>query len=283
MEQTKENWKDVPWYEWLYQASDKWRVKSFHRDKEWTIIKNSVWKAWYLYTSLSLNWHCKTMLTHRVVMLTFIWKSILQVNHIDWIKNNNNLSNLEYCTASENMIHWFKIWLHKKWKEHHCYWLKWWLSAISKDITQYSKEWKYIRTWNSLTEAAEYVWTTTWLISSCCNFSILSTKWFTFRYWKNTIDIKTKSRSEVVKWYYVNWIIKKKKWKEHYSYWLTWKLNKFSLPVYQYSKEWIFINDFESIGLAWKHTNTDSSSIVKNLKWKYKTAWWFIWKYNKII
>lgn len=48
------------------------------------------------------------LLVHRLVMLTFNPipnPNDFQVNHIDTNKTNNNLSNLEWCTNSENMIH----------------------------------------------------------------------------------------------------------------------------------------------------------------------------------
>ena len=48
------------------------------------------------------------LLVHRLVMLTFNPipnPNDFQVNHIDTDKTNNNLSNLEWCTNSENMIH----------------------------------------------------------------------------------------------------------------------------------------------------------------------------------
>ena len=49
-----------------------------------------------------------TLAVHRVVME--IWEPLSdnsdkQVNHIDCDKTNNNLTNLEWCTRSENMIH----------------------------------------------------------------------------------------------------------------------------------------------------------------------------------
>lgn len=42
---------------------------------------------------------------HRLVMHEFIGPSDLEVNHIDGIKHNNNLSNLEYVTGDENKHH----------------------------------------------------------------------------------------------------------------------------------------------------------------------------------
>lgn len=42
---------------------------------------------------------------HRLVLKYFYKNSNLDVNHIDGNKKNNHISNLEYVTKSENMIH----------------------------------------------------------------------------------------------------------------------------------------------------------------------------------
>ena len=51
---------------------------------------------------------------HRVVMQCFSPVSeeeykVLQVNHIDGVKTNNKLENLEWCTGAENMAHALKM------------------------------------------------------------------------------------------------------------------------------------------------------------------------------
>jgi hypothetical protein len=58
----------------------------------------------------------KTYRLHRLVLMAF--KPIanpedMEVNHIDGNKKNNCLSNLEWCTSSENQIHAFKNGLQK--------------------------------------------------------------------------------------------------------------------------------------------------------------------------
>lgn len=49
----------------------------------------------------------KTRLVHRLVAKAFLEKPDGKdfVNHIDGVKQNNNASNLEWCTRSENMKH----------------------------------------------------------------------------------------------------------------------------------------------------------------------------------
>ena len=49
----------------------------------------------------------KTRLVHRVIAQTFIEnpRQLPEVNHIDGCKTNNAVSNLEYCSRSDNLRH----------------------------------------------------------------------------------------------------------------------------------------------------------------------------------
>ena len=51
----------------------------------------------------------KTLLVHRLVGLMFIWnpdpENYTQINHMDGNKINNHISNLEWCTAEQNIHH----------------------------------------------------------------------------------------------------------------------------------------------------------------------------------
>lgn len=119
MEAQKEIWKDIKDFEGLYQVSNHGRVRSLDR-----IVKRSkggdmkmkgkiksahVNTNGYPSTTLYKGDFVKRKLVHSLVAAAFIGKrpSKHDVNHIDGDKTNNHVSNLEYCTRSENMIHAF--------------------------------------------------------------------------------------------------------------------------------------------------------------------------------
>jgi len=61
----------------------------------------------YKRVSISVNGNIKSYLVHRLVALAFIPnpKNLPQINHIDGVKINNHLENLEWCTPSQNTVH----------------------------------------------------------------------------------------------------------------------------------------------------------------------------------
>lgn len=99
-----EFWKPVPDYP-DYWVSTYGRVLSFRRK-----IPNymSLNRDRYGYTYVGIrdvNGVRKMLKVHRLVLLTFIGVSNLEVNHIDGCKTNNHISNLEYCTSHDNRVH----------------------------------------------------------------------------------------------------------------------------------------------------------------------------------
>lgn len=119
----KEIWKDIKDYEGVYQVSNLGRVKSlsrFHNNnsggylsKE-RILKQNI-KRGYLTVGLCKEGKTKTYSVHRLVAIAFIVNphNKKTVNHIDGNKTNNLVSNLEWCTYSENQQHAFNIGLHQ--------------------------------------------------------------------------------------------------------------------------------------------------------------------------
>jgi len=120
MNSNTEIWRDVEGYEGFYQASNFGRIRSLtsqNRYKRYSRIKilnPALSKDGYLRVVLCVDRKMKSLNVHRLVLSAFSMSNDnLQVNHIDGNKSNNSLSNLEWCTQSENMLHAYKLGLEK--------------------------------------------------------------------------------------------------------------------------------------------------------------------------
>ena len=108
----KEIWKDLPGYEGKYQVSNLGKVKSlnYHRSGRNKIMKGISEGHGYLYLNLCKNGERRREYIHRLVLSTFypvINMNELEVNHINEIKSDNKLDNLEWCDRQYNVKHGF--------------------------------------------------------------------------------------------------------------------------------------------------------------------------------
>lgn len=108
-------WKDIKNYEGLYKVNENGEIKSLERDViykngrlhhyEEKILKTRVAKSGYIDVALHKDGKITYFLVHRLVAEAFIPNpnDYPQINHKDEDKRNNNVSNLEWCTADYNI------------------------------------------------------------------------------------------------------------------------------------------------------------------------------------
>jgi len=114
-----EIWKEIKGYNGVYFVSNLARVKSITHylkgrigsgKQNGRILKQQKSNKGYLRVSLSLNKVRFFTGAHRLVALAFIPnpKNKLQVNHLNGIKTDNRVENLEWATNKENQLHYLK-------------------------------------------------------------------------------------------------------------------------------------------------------------------------------
>lgn len=175
-------WKDIIWYEWRYQISNLGNVKSLwnNRAKKEKVLKKR--KNVYYQVILHNKLIVKTLYIHRLVAQAFIPnpENKPQINHIDWNKLNNRLENLEWCTISENHLHKYRVlWIKPNgWMK----WKIWKLNRLSKQIKQYTKEWIFIKKWDSSQDITRQLKINNWNIISNCKWRLKTAGWYIWEY-----------------------------------------------------------------------------------------------------
>lgn len=100
-----EVWKDVVGYEGIYKVSNKGKVKSIRNNKE-KLLSLAKAKDGYLSVGLYKNGKGKMQRIHSLIAKSFIDSSYIEkglvVNHINFIRDDNRLENLEIVTQREN-------------------------------------------------------------------------------------------------------------------------------------------------------------------------------------
>lgn len=169
----KEYWRPILNYEGLYEVSNFGRARSLDR---WVkcpngsvrfykgrILKPGTNKDGYLQVDLSKNNKRKTFRVNRLVAEAFLeipeelrhlkGTRYLQVNHKDENKLNNNINNLEWCSAKYNSNYGTAIKRRSLKKK--------------KSILQYTMKGEFVKEWDSIAECGRNGFNPS-LVCMCC-------------------------------------------------------------------------------------------------------------------
>ena len=148
----KEIWKPIKNYEGLYEVSNLGNVKSIKNN---TLIKPALNKG-YLRLVLYKNGKKKNKTIHQLVAQAFIDNpnDYICVNHINEVKTDNRVENLEWCDNNYNDNYGTRN--------------KRIAKRLSKKIVQLDINNNYINTWDSASDVGRIIGINPSNIRSCC-------------------------------------------------------------------------------------------------------------------
>lgn len=174
-----EQWAFIAWYEWLYEISSLWSVR-----RDGKLRKLWLGEQWYYTVWLSKKSKVKTFTVHRLVAQAFIPNSLnlSQVNHKNWIRSDNNIDNLEWCTNQYNALHWYRIlWRRPSYNR---LWMFWKDNPCSKKVWQYALDGGLIKERGSTMDVQRELWYDNGHISACClhKKGFVTSHWYKWEY-----------------------------------------------------------------------------------------------------
>lgn len=115
----REMWKQVPGWEGYYSASSLGRIKrdaGSPRCKADRLITPALSKyGYFLVSPVRVGYKQRPVAVHRIILETFVGPPPTdkhQGNHLNGIKTDNRVANLEWATRSENIAHAYANGLH---------------------------------------------------------------------------------------------------------------------------------------------------------------------------
>ena len=135
-----------------YEVSNDGRVRHKVRQKD---LKGRPNPGGYLYVSFNINGKRQNFAIHRLVATAFIEnpQNSPEVNHKNGDRADNRVSNLEWVTSRENKTHAY----HKDSNR----------IERGKAVHQFTKDGEHLKTYSSLSEAAQAVGCKVGAISNC--------------------------------------------------------------------------------------------------------------------
>ena len=169
----KEIWKKIDCYE-NYEISNLGNVRRINKDfrcKKYKYLIPKLEKNGYLRIGLSKNNKTKFYSIHRLVAQAFVpnINNYPIVNHKDENKENNNVTNLEWCN-------------HKYNSNYGSAKIKMSNSAKKRKVNQYDMNMNLLNTFNSIKEASDKTKSNRRWISQCCKKKYLTCNNFYWRY-----------------------------------------------------------------------------------------------------
>ena len=172
-----EIWKDIEGYEWLYQISSHSRVKSLRFWKEKILKQRNDNRWWYPYVNLYYKKSISKKV-HRLLAIHFIPNplNLPLVLHNDNNPRNCTIDNLRWWTTKDNMIQMTNDGNNRNkwrfWKNHY----------LSVKINQYSLDWTFIKTWDSIVDVTRDLNIDNSWITKCCRWKNKTAWWFKWKY-----------------------------------------------------------------------------------------------------